>query len=196
MTPKATAVELVGDLLAGTSVRSVCACLGSCGQAGVDTLLDALEGSFGNAPRNRDSREVHEDLLAGLQALATVDPLPLIRTLETRPQHAQALILALGSSRDETAVNTLMEHATHRDPWVRWAAITGLVRQRKKSLLPTLLAALRDRSGMVSYAALVGLPRVADKTAIKPLKRYLTRKRLGLGARRHASELLARLEGS
>jgi hypothetical protein len=160
----------------------------------VDAVLDAMEGKCGPMPRDRHPRDFHEDLEAGLQSIAQADPEPLIAALHRRPEHASALIWALGSSREEAAIQTLIEYGRHTDPWVRWSAVTGLARYRRKSLRQVFLDGLRDRSSMVRFEALKALVKVADRKAIEPLKRYLARKDLEPGARHIASGLLAKLE--
>jgi HEAT repeats len=194
MTAKANVIDLVGNLIAGTGLRVACKRLSTRGQAGVDAVLDALEGKHGHTPKSRHPRDVHDDLLSGLHAIGQVNPDPLIDALGRRPQHAFALIWVMGGSRREAVVEKLVEYSKHKDLYVRWAAVEGLGRYRKKSLLPHLLAALRDRSDMVRFSALTGLAKVADRTAIEPLKRYLAIKRLKPGGKRIASELLAKLE--
>jgi hypothetical protein len=186
--------DLVGNLLAGVGVRSACSRLRKSGQVGVNKILDAIEGGFGPAPKSRHPRDVHDDLIGGLHAVATVDANALISSLKRRPRHACALIWALGGSRQKVAVETLIEYSKHQDKWVRWAAVEGLVRRPQKSLMQPLLGALRDRSDMVRFSALVGLKKVADSRAIEGLKHYLSGKRLSPGGQRLASELLAKLE--
>jgi hypothetical protein len=194
MTAKAKIKDLVADVISGSGLHSAWERLSKCGQQGVDAVLNALEGKSGPAPKDRHPRDLAEDLSGGLQAIAQVNPEPLIRALGRRPHHTFSLIWALGSSREEAAVQKLIEYATHKDPWVRWAAVSGLARFRRKSLRQPLLDALRDRSDLVRFTALEGLVKVADHTAIEPLKRYLSDKRLKPGGRRIASELLHKLE--
>jgi hypothetical protein len=192
---KSNVNNLVADLLARECDRSVYEQLGKRGQSGVDAVLDALEGKHGLPPKGRHPRDVDEGLIGGLYAIATVDPDPLINTLKRRPEHAFELIWALGQARRDGVIETLIEYSKHKNMWVRWAAVEGLVRCRKrKSLLEPLLDALRDRSDLVRFSALQGLAKVADDTAIAPLKRYLANKRLSPGGKRLASELLAKLE--
>jgi len=194
---KAKVSGLVRNLIAGTGLRAAWERLGKCGQAGVDSVLDAFENKHAGAPKGRHPRDVHDDLLGGLFAIRQVNPDPLIDALDRRPQHAFSLIWALGGARRQTVVSKLVEHAKHKDLYVRWAAVEGLSRYRRKSVLPSLLEALRDRSDMVRFSALLGLVKVADRTAIEPLKRYLADKRLtqrSPGGKRIASELLAKLQ--
>ena len=192
MTSKAKINNLVADVIAGTDVPSAWEHLRQCGQRGTDAILDAMEGKLGRGKRHL--RDLHEDLISGLQAIAKVNPAPLIVALDGRPRHTFSLIWALGASRQKVAVDKLIDHVKHQDKWVRWAAVCGLARFSRKSLLPPLLLALRDRSNRVRFVALEGLTKVADRTAIEPLKRYLTNKRLKPGARRIATELLNKLE--
>jgi HEAT repeat protein len=186
--------DLVADLIAGCDVPAAWRRLGTSGQEGANALLDALEGKSGSAPRDRHPRDLHEDLVAGLQAIAHVDPGPLITALDLRPGHTFSLIWALGSSGEEAALRKLMDYAKHQDKWVRWAAVSGLARFRRKCVLRPLLDALRDRSDMIRFTALGGLAKVADRTAIEPLKRYLAGKTLQPGGRPIATELLENLE--
>jgi len=162
----------------------------------VNKILDAMEWKSGSAPQSRHPRDVHDDLIGGLRAVATVDANALIATLKDRPKHALALIWALGGSRQTVALTTLIEYSRHKDMWVRWAAVEGLARRRKKSLIQPLLGALRDRSDLVRFSALVGLEKVADSRAIEGLKHYLSSKRLSPGGKRVATQLLAKLEKS
>ncbi len=194
MTTGARVKALVADLIAGTDVRSAWDRLSRCGRAGTDALLDALEGRAGPFPKDRHPIDVSDDLSGGLQTIAAVNPAPLIRALDRRPEHAFSLAWALGSSREDAAIATLTTLAKHKDLWVRWAAIEGLARLRRKSVLPTLLDALHDRSDWVRFAALEGLAKIPDRAAIEPLRRYLAYRRLQPGARRIAGELLAKLE--
>src|SRR5688500_12119062 len=99
MTTTAKVQNLVADLIAGVEVRSAWERLGKCGRRGVDAVLDAKEGKSGPAPKGRHVRDLDEDLTAGLQAIAQVNPTPLIRALDRRPGHTFDLIWALGSSR-------------------------------------------------------------------------------------------------
>jgi hypothetical protein len=186
--------RLVADLITGREVQAAWKRLSTSGQQGVDAILDALAGTTGPVPEDRHPRDLHDDLVAGLQAIAHLNPGPLIRALDHRPEHTFSLIWALGSSPDEAAVQKLVEYAIDRCKWVRWAAVSGLARLRQKAVLPVLLGALRDRSDLVRFTALEGLARVADRTAILPLKRYLANRRLQPGSRRIASELLKKLE--
>jgi len=185
---------LVGQLLTGKDVRSAYSKLGNTGQIGVDKILDAMEGNCAPAPKRRHPRDVHEDLIGGLVAVGKVDANALIDTLQRRPKHVFSLIWALGSSRQQIATTTLIEHSQHKDMWVRWAAVEGLARRRQKCLLQPLLVALRDRSDMVRYSALVGLEKIADKQAIAGLRHYLSGKRLSPGGSSLATRLLAKLE--
>jgi HEAT repeat protein len=196
MAAKAKIKDLIAAVIAGSELRSAWERLSACGQQGVDAILDALQGERGPAPADRHPRDIHEDLSGGLQAIAEVNPEPLIVALARRPEHTFSLIWALGSSREDAAVQALVEYAKHKDQWVRWAAVEGLVRFRKKSLLQPLLDALRDRSDQVRFTALTGLVKIADRRAIEPLKHYLADKRLKPGGRRIAGELLAKLEKS
>jgi hypothetical protein len=196
LTAKAKVKELVSDVISGSDLPTAWERLGMCGKQGVDALLDALEGKSGPVPEGRDPRDLHDDLSGGLQAIAKVNPEPLLRALDRRPRHTFSLIWALGSSREQAAVQTLIAYAKHNEKWVRWAAVEGLSRLRRKSLLQPLLEALRDRSEMVRFTALEGLVKVANRTAIEPLKRYLNHKRLPPGGRRIAGELLGKLEQS
>jgi HEAT repeat protein len=194
MNPNADLDEFVGKLINGVDVRSASTRLRKSGLAGVNRILDAMDGEFGPAPTGRHPRDVHDDLIGGLHAVASVDANALISTLKRRPKHAFALTWALGGSRQKVAVQTLIEYSTHEDKWVRWAAVEGLARRQQKSLMEPLLVALRDRSDMVRFSALVGLEKVADNRAIEGLKQYLSGKRQSPGGQRVASALLAKLE--
>jgi HEAT repeat protein len=194
MIRKARVKQWVADLVAGSDVQSAWKRLSTSGQPGVDAILDALEGKCDPAPKGRHPIDLHDDLSAGLGAIARVDAEPLIRALDRRPRHTFSLIWVLGAYHNEAIKRKLMEYAKHRDKWVRWAAVEGLARSRRKFVLRPLIDALRDRSDMVRFAALEGLTRAADRTAIEPLKRYLSDKRLKPGGRRIATELLRRLE--
>jgi HEAT repeat protein len=194
MNPNAELDNLVTKLVVGVDVRSALSRLRKSGQAGVNRILDAMDGKFGPAPKTRHPRDVADDLIGGLHAVASVDANALIVALKRRPKHAFALIWALGGSREKTAVQTLIAYSTHHDKWVRWAAVEGLARRRQKSLMEPLLVALRDRADLVRFSALVGLQKIADYRAIEGLKHYLSRKRLSPGGKRLASALLARLE--
>jgi hypothetical protein len=141
MNSSANLDDLVENLVAGIDVRTACSRLRKSGQVGVNKILDALEGKAGPAPKSRHPRDVHDDLIGGLHAIATVDAKALIGPLKRRQEHACALIWALGSSRREVAVATLIEYSRHKDKWVRWSAVEGLARRRKKSLLQPLLVA-------------------------------------------------------
>jgi hypothetical protein len=191
---RVTVKRLVADLVAGADVQAAWARLAGTGRRGVDALLDAMEGQGAAPPEGRDPRDLHDDLSGGLQAIAKVGVGPLVEALERRPDHAMSLVWALGASREEAAVRALVEHAKHKDVYVRWAAVAGLAGMRRRSLQGTLIEALRDRSGQVRFAALEGLVKVADGRAIGPLRRYLRDRRLQPGGRRIAGELLARLE--
>jgi len=194
MKPNAELDDLVGNLVRGIDVGMACSRLRHSGSAGVNRILDAIEGKLGPAPKRRHPRDVHDDLIGGLRAVATVDVKALIGALKRRPKHALDLIWALGGSRLKVAVQTLIDYSTHKDMWVRWAAVEGLARRRQKSLMQPLLVALRDRSDLVRFSALVGLEKVADGRAIEGLKHYLSNKRLSPGGKRLAATLLARLD--
>jgi len=193
MPAKAKVKALVADLIAGSEVQSAWQRLSTCGRQGVDAILDALEWKWGPVPKDRHPIDIHEDLSGGLQEIAKVNPGALITALDRRPGHAQHLIWGLGSSREEAAVQTLIEYAKHKDQYVRSAAVSGLAGLRRKSLMQPLLDALQDRSDDVRFTALERLVKIADRTAIEPLKRHLAR-RLQPGSRRIAGELLKKLE--
>jgi HEAT repeat protein len=145
-------------------------------------------------PKRRHPHDLHCDLMGGLHAIAASDPQPLLSNLTDRPQHAFALIWALGSSHDKATMQALQDHLKHNDIWVRWAAIQGLVRRPTKRLAPVLLQALRDRSESVRFVALQGLAKLKDPIAIAPLNKYLAKKRVSVGGRQIATELLGKLE--
>lgn len=208
MTAKARVKDWVADLIAGTNLRTMQTAwqrLSTSGRQGVDAILDALEGKSGPAPEGRDFRDLHADLAGGLDVIAEVDPRPLIAALDRRPEHTYSLLGALSRSRDEVAVQKLLAYAKHKDPWIRYEAVSGLAsfaaargvtRSRRKEMLQPLIDALRDRSDKVRDMAVAGLAKIADRTAIEPLKHYLANKRLKRypGLQQIASELLKKLE--
>lgn len=186
--------ELIANLIAGVDVSSSQAQIGELGRRGLNAILDVREDHSAAVPADRHPRDLYEDVTGTLWKIAEVDPELLIAALQQRPAHTFTLIWNLGASRQESARLTLAEYAGHKDPLVRWAAVSGLSRSRSKRVVPKLVNALRDRSSNVRFAALQGLTRCADQSAIAPLQRYLSDKRLLPGARRIAEELLNRLE--
>lgn len=186
--------DLVHNVLCGIDIRLTFLRLRKSGRAGVNKVLDAMEGKLGQPPKSRHPRDVHDDLIGVLQAVAKGDVTPLIDCLKSRPEHAWAVIWALGSSRRKIATATLIEYSRHKEMWVRWSAVEGLARNPKESSMNALLAALSDRSDMVRFSALIGLESIADDRAIEGIRRYLANKRLSPGGKSIAAELLTKLE--
>jgi hypothetical protein len=193
-TSKAAVKKLVASLLVQPGTQALYEALSKTGRVGVDVILDATEGNLGKPAKDRHPRDVVEEFTGGLHFIAAVDPQPLIDALHDRPQHAMSLVWGLQGSRDKAVIATLVECLTHKDQYVRWAAVEGLARRRQKSLLKPLLAALGDRSDMVRFSALRAIAKISNQSAIEPLQCFLGRKKWCPGAKKLAEELLAKLE--
>jgi hypothetical protein len=101
MTGRAKVKDLVADVISGADLPLAWERLSKRGREGVDAILDAMEGKGGATPEGRDPRDLEQDLLCGLGAIAKVNPEPLLTALDHRPRHAFRLIWSLSTSREK-----------------------------------------------------------------------------------------------
>jgi HEAT repeat protein len=187
------ATRLVRQVSDGEDVLAATARLSALGEAAVDEVLDMREGKRPEPPSARHPRDRLDDLSGVLQAVAAVDPAPLIAAIEARPQHVSTLVWALCASAAEEATEALVRALGHRVADVRWAAAAALRQRPSPRAQDALTARLGDRSSRVRFAALLALEQSCDARALPALRRFLERGRLSAGARRIAEAMVRRL---
>jgi HEAT repeat protein len=85
----------------------------------------------------------------------------------------QAMIRALGASRQGAAVPLLLPYLAEDDPALRFAAVQALGRTRHPDAFEPLLAALRDAGPEIRAVAMSALGQLGDARAFEPLSDQL-----------------------
>jgi len=145
-------------------------------------MLMAMRGP---TPPGQDPREVIEALGAVLHAIARKDATSLIEILDKNdaPPDPELVVLvgALASGRKEQVVGPLIRALKHRNAFVRWAAVSSLVRLRTRKAVEPLTVALSDRSTWVKgevVRALISSKFYRTTAAIEPLRRIVRNQRI------------------
>lgn len=180
---------IVRAVAEGTAAPAERARLSRAGVAAVRALLDCAAN-----PPGRHLRDVDDDLMDALHAIARRDPQSLIDVLSVRDDQAHRLAFALGSSKKRAAVDALLGLLAHRDAGVRAAAAGSLARIGTKRALAPLPALLRDRSDKVRWQALTAIEAHLRPGVESLVEEYLDRTDLLPGGVRIACSILARLD--
>ena len=91
------------------------------------------------------------------------------------------LVGALASGRKDQVVEPLIRALKHRNAFVRWSAVSSLVRLRTRKAVEPLTAALSDRSTWVKgevVRALFDSKFYRTTAAIEPLRRIVQNQRI------------------
>jgi len=185
---------LMRDLVAGTDPAGTCARLAAYGEAAVRAVLDPTP--YGPVPAGRDPRDLSGDLSMALQFVAARDAGPVVEALRRGEGSFDALLYALGSSRDAAAVDALLAAAKHRRGGTRGVALHRLGSTGDPRALPALLEALGDRDMGVRVSALSALAHFHHPPSMRPVvQRFLARSGLGPGEEMLAVRILGTLDG-
>jgi len=95
----------------------------------------------------------------------------VIDLYHTTKSDAFMLVWCLQGLTDIAVIDLYKEALTHKDHYIRWAAIEGLKHSSRRALIPIFIAALKDRSDMVKGVAVEWLKSHGDVSAIGPLVR-------------------------
>jgi hypothetical protein len=161
-------------------------------------LLRIVEGKAPFVPSaGVDLRDAYDRVSDAVSALGADDPgylADLLRAALRTGAHQPAFSLAWGLAHMDAkeAVEPMLLAMGHRDEYVRWAACTGLRRQRVARARPLLVEAAAARSSMVRHEAVIALRSLGDENALPVLKKRLADRYPGI--REAAAEAIAAIE--
>jgi hypothetical protein len=150
----------------------------SLGEAGLQRLLDSLEGQLDlwTGRGELEGREYDDARHAALGAFAQADLGAVLRAIQARGwDDVRVALSGVGRVPDARVVPYLLRACASKEPLHRLAAMSGLAVQRDESATSALIDALRDRSSNVRSAAVDALGQAGDPRAIEPLELFAKR---------------------
>lgn len=186
--------RLMHDLLAGRDPIGTARRLATFGEAAVRAALDPAP--WGPIPKDRNSRDLSDDLTQVLQFVAARDARILIDALAAGGDRAWKLLFALASSRESAAVEALVSAASVRSAAIRRLGVSGLGATGDPRAVPPLLRALQDKDASVRMAAVEALARFHHPPLMRDaIDRLLARPGLGPGEEVYGGRIAATLAG-